>query len=146
MVTLCRYVLFLYCTRNAKAVFMDAQFSLKFLDITLSVLRLEVSVYDVYIQTSFKPILVKVTVETFVPITSRNSASGLIPGGGDPLQKGQCHEMDVFLKGLNILISTFCVSADGFQGLSKAFRYPIQLSTFYLLLCLLKPFSEFPSL
>jgi hypothetical protein len=27
------------------------------------------------------------------------------------------------LNNLNILISTFCVSADGFQGLSKAFRY-----------------------
>jgi hypothetical protein len=32
--------------------------------------------------------------------------------------KGQCHEMDIFLC-LNILIST-CVSADGFQCLSKA--------------------------
>jgi hypothetical protein len=34
----------------------------------------------------------------------------------------------------NILISTFCVCADGFQGLRKAFHYPIQLLTFYLLL------------
>ncbi len=43
-----------------------------------------------------------------------------------------------------------------FQGLSKAFRYPIQLFTFYLLFwiylrylfwkCLVKPSSEFPSL
>jgi hypothetical protein len=48
--------------------------------------------------------------------------------------KGQCHEMDIFFEGLNILISTFCVCADGFQGLSKAFHYPIQLLTFYLLL------------
>jgi hypothetical protein len=28
--------------------------------------------------------------------------------------KGQCHEMDLFFQGLNILISTFCVCADGF--------------------------------
>jgi hypothetical protein len=28
--------------------------------------------------------------------------------------------MDFFLEGLNILGSTFCVCADGFQGLSKA--------------------------
>ncbi len=47
----------------------------------------------------------------------------------DPL-KEQCHEMDMFFKGLNILISTFCVCADGFQGLSKAFHYHIQLFTF----------------
>ncbi len=31
-----------------------------------------------------------------------------------------------FFEGLKILIITFCVSADGFQGLSKAFHYPIQ--------------------
>jgi hypothetical protein len=36
-------------------------------------------------------------------------------------------------EGLDILIRTCCVSADGFQGLSKAFQYPIQLLTFYLL-------------
>ncbi len=54
----------------------------------------------------------------------------------------------------NTLISAFCVCANGFQDLSKAFHYPIQLLTFYLLLwnkfllilnCLLKllriPFS-----
>jgi hypothetical protein len=35
--------------------------------------------------------------------------------------KGQFHEMDIFFEGLNILISTSCVCADGFQGLSKAF-------------------------
>jgi hypothetical protein len=29
--------------------------------------------------------------------------------------------------GLNILINTFCVCAVGFQGLSNAFHYPIQL-------------------
>jgi hypothetical protein len=34
----------------------------------------------------------------------------------------------------NILIISFCVCANCFQGLSKAFYYPIQLSTFYLLL------------
>jgi hypothetical protein len=42
--------------------------------------------------------------------------------------------MDIFFKGLNILVSTFCVSADGFQGLSKVFHYPKQLLTFYYLL------------
>jgi hypothetical protein len=39
-----------------------------------------------------------------------------------------------FFQGLNILIVTFCVCADGFQGISKAFHYPVQLLTFYLLL------------
>jgi hypothetical protein len=33
--------------------------------------------------------------------------------------KGQRHEMDIFFNVLNILISTFCVFVDGFQGLSK---------------------------
>jgi hypothetical protein len=43
--------------------------------------------------------------------------------------------MDIFLKALiNILINTFCVCADGLQGLTKAFHYPTQLLTFYLLL------------
>ncbi len=55
--------------------------------------------------------------------------------------KGQCHEMYIFVEGLNILISTFCVCADGFQGLSKALHYSIQLLTFNFLLW--KYFSEF---
>jgi hypothetical protein len=38
-----------------------------------------------------------------------------------------------FFDGLNILISTFCVCPGGFQGLSKASHYPLQLLTFYLL-------------
>ncbi len=33
--------------------------------------------------------------------------------------KGQCHKMDIFLEGLNILISTICVCADCFQGLTS---------------------------
>jgi hypothetical protein len=37
--------------------------------------------------------------------------------------------MDIF-KGLNILTITFYVCAGGFQGLSKAFHYLIQLLTF----------------
>jgi hypothetical protein len=41
--------------------------------------------------------------------------------------KGQCHETD-------ILISAFCVCADCFQGLTKAFHYPKHLLTYYLLL------------
>jgi hypothetical protein len=43
--------------------------------------------------------------------------------------------MDIFFEGLkNILISIFFEGADGFQGLSKAFHYPMNLLTFYLLL------------
>ncbi len=37
----------------------------------------------------------------------------------------------MLFEGLNILISTFYVCADGFQGLSNAFHYPIQLFTFF---------------
>ncbi len=35
--------------------------------------------------------------------------------------KGQCHEVDIFLKGQNILVGRYFLSicADGFQGLSK---------------------------
>jgi hypothetical protein len=43
------------------------------------------------------------------------------------------HEMDIFFEGLNILNSTFCVCADGFQDLSKALYYLIQGLTFSLL-------------
>jgi hypothetical protein len=39
--------------------------------------------------------------------------------------KGQRREMFILFEGLNILISTFYVCADGFQGLSKAFHYTI---------------------
>jgi hypothetical protein len=35
---------------------------------------------------------------------------------------------------LNILNSTFCVCADGFQGLSNAFHYPMQVLSSYLIL------------
>jgi hypothetical protein len=51
--------------------------------------------------------------------------------------RGQCHELDIFVESLNILISTraFYVSAaDGFQGLFKAFHFPLKFLTFYLLL------------
>ncbi len=48
--------------------------------------------------------------------------------------KGKVSRDGHFLEGLNILISTFCECADGFQCLSKAFHYSIQLLTFYLLL------------
>jgi hypothetical protein len=37
-----------------------------------------------------------------------------------------------FFEGINIFISTFCVCANGFQGLSTAFRYPIQFSLLYV--------------
>ncbi len=68
--------------------------------------------------------------------------------------KGQCHEMEICFEGLNILFSTFCVCADGFQDLSKAsVRYIIinfSFSSFKLLSnfenAYLKPSSDFPSL
>jgi hypothetical protein len=40
----------------------------------------------------------------------------------------------LLFEGLNNLISTLCVCANGLQGLLNAFHYPIQLLTFYLLL------------
>ncbi len=68
--------------------------------------------------------------------------------------KGQCHVMDIFVVDLHILIGNFCVYADGFLSLKKAFHYQIQILTFYLLLwnyfsilkMLTEPSSEFPSL
>jgi hypothetical protein len=44
--------------------------------------------------------------------------------------KGTVSRDGYFFECLNILISTFSKWADGFQGLSKAFHYPIQLLTF----------------
>jgi hypothetical protein len=46
------------------------------------------------------------------------------------LIKGECHEMEIFFEALNIFISTFRISADGFQCLSIDFHYPIKLVTF----------------
>jgi hypothetical protein len=43
---------------------------------------------------------------------------------------GQCHEMDIFFEGLNILISTFCVFAGRFPGLSKSFSLPHTIINF----------------
>jgi hypothetical protein len=40
------------------------------------------------------------------------------------LFKGTVSRDEYFFDGLNILISTFCVCADGSQGLSKAFLLP----------------------
>jgi len=50
--------------------------------------------------------------------------------------------MKIFFEDLNILISTgtFCLSADGFQGLSKAFHF--QLFTFFASLKLLTNFEN----
>jgi hypothetical protein len=49
--------------------------------------------------------------------------------------KGTVSRDGYFFEGLkNILISIFFEGADGFQGLSKAFHYPMNLLTFYLLL------------
>jgi hypothetical protein len=44
--------------------------------------------------------------------------------------KGTVSRDGYFFEGLNILISTFCVCAEGFQDLSNAFHYPLQLLTF----------------
>ncbi len=41
--------------------------------------------------------------------------------------KGKCHEMDIF-------ICSLCVCANGFQGLSKALHFTIQLLTLSMLL------------
>jgi hypothetical protein len=46
------------------------------------------------------------------------------------LIKGTVSRDGNFFEVLNILISTFCVCANGFQGLSKIFHYPIQLVIF----------------
>jgi hypothetical protein len=51
--------------------------------------------------------------------------------GGGGIQVYYCF---VKFRSTNILICTFCECADGFQDLSKAFYYPIQLLTFNLLL------------
>ncbi len=59
--------------------------------------------------------------------------------------KGTVLRVGFFFEGLNILINTFCVSADGFQDLSKAFQCPIQSLTFYFLwnyLLILKMLTE----
>ncbi len=58
--------------------------------------------------------------------------------------------MVIFVEGLhvNILIRTFCVSADDFQGLPKALQCAIQLSLKLVtnFEMLTKPSTEFPSL
>jgi hypothetical protein len=74
---------------------------------------------------------------------------------GNLFLKGKCHEMDIFFKRSKHFnrYCTFCEGADGFQCLSKAFHYPIQLLTFiFASLKLLTNFenvelsSKFPSL
>jgi hypothetical protein len=39
-------------------------------------------------------------------------------------RKGQCHEMDIFFEGLNILISTFCVYARMVFKVFQSFSLP----------------------
>ncbi len=51
---------------------------------------------------------------------------------GEPI-KGTVSRDGFFLEGLNVLISTFYVCADCFQGLSKAFHYPMHVLLFLLL-------------
>ncbi len=46
--------------------------------------------------------------------------------------KGQCHEMDIFVQ-RSKHFSSFCTCPNGFQGLSNAFHYPIQLLQSFLL-------------
>jgi hypothetical protein len=45
--------------------------------------------------------------------------------------------MDIFVKGLNILLCIVSVCADGFQGLTKVFHFPIQLLIYFASLKLL---------
>jgi hypothetical protein len=49
------------------------------------------------------------------------------------------HEANI--QGLDILNSTFCVCADGFQGLPKAFHYPTKL--YFFLFASLKLLTNF---
>jgi hypothetical protein len=66
------------------------------------------------VQAVLKPTPIKVNDgEVLTPETNSSQLSEVW------LLKGQCHEIDIFLKVLKILISTFCVCADGFQGLKK---------------------------
>jgi hypothetical protein len=58
--------------------------------------------------------------------SASHSEQEFVSAGNIFCLKRQCNEMDIFGEGLKILISAFCVCADGFQGLSKAFHYPIQ--------------------
>jgi hypothetical protein len=44
--------------------------------------------------------------------------------------KGTVSRDGYFFEGLNSLIGTCCMCADGFQGLSKAFHYPINCIKF----------------
>ncbi len=67
---------------------------------------------------------------------------------------GQCHEMDILWKDLNILNSTFFVCTDGFQGLLNLFTtlYTYKLFIFFFEITFkywktsLKSFSEYSSL
>ncbi len=72
--------------------------------------------------------------------------------------KGTVSRDEYFFEGLNILINTFCVCADGFQGLSMAFKsfsLPYKSVNFLiaslklltnLKMLILKPSSKFTSL
>ncbi len=51
--------------------------------------------------------------------------------------KRRCHELDISFDCLSILISPFCVCADGFQGPSKAF-YTVLYNYNLFLLSVLK--------
>ncbi len=70
---------------NSRSRIHERTISLRFLGIILIVLRLEVSLYNVYITNQFQPLFLggslwiarRKTLNTFVPITSKNSASGL---------------------------------------------------------------------
>ncbi len=69
-------------------------------------------------------------------------AGQLHPSSGTYIQgplKGQRYVLDIFRR-FKHLTSSFCVCADCFQGVSKAFYYPVKLLSFYLLLC--TPFQQ----
>jgi hypothetical protein len=63
-------------------------------------------------------------------IICKYSTFGVLIG----ILKGTVSRGGYFFEGLNILVSTFFVCTDGFQDLSKAFHYRIQLLNFYVLL------------
>jgi hypothetical protein len=56
-------------------------------------------------------------------------------------KEGQCHELDIFFEGLNILISTFCVYARMvFKAFQKLF---ITLYYYYLFICFFEILANF---
>jgi hypothetical protein len=69
----------------------------------------------------------KISLYEFIKIFTRNIIIIYMIDTLNPFElKGQCHEMDIFVQ-RSKHFSSFCTCANGFQGLSNAFHYPIQL-------------------